>query len=160
MAVEPAQAKVADEQVIVTAVMPFEPQNIFGLDVAVSACVLFIWVQPGGVPATVDFLQAVSNAEALGKHPTCHVPGPLWRLHAFPEVAQVSISPREDHVVAILLLVGEKQPNEVRVTFVSAAESLENLNLSLVFFSLLSMKCFDGEVWFIGALVTWNILAI
>jgi hypothetical protein len=75
-------------------------------------------------------------------------------------VAQVSISPGEDHVVAVPVLVGEKKPDEVWVTFVSAAESLQNFDLSLVFFSLFSMKCFDGKVLFIGALSIWNMLAI
>jgi hypothetical protein len=145
---------------MVAAVMPFEPQVILGLDVAVSARVRAIWAQSGDGNVAVDHLQTLSNAEALGKHPTCHVLGSLWRLDAFPEVAQVSISPGEDHVVAVPVLVGEKKPDEVWVTFVSAAESLQNFDLSLVFFSLFSMKCFDGKVLFIGALSIWNMLAI
>jgi hypothetical protein len=64
-------------------------------------------------------------------------------------------------MVAVLVLVSEEEPDEVWVTFVSAAESLKNFDLSLIFFSLFSMKCFDGEVLFIGALITWNnVLAI
>jgi hypothetical protein len=59
-------------------------------------------------------------------------------------------------MVAVLVLVSEEEPDEVWVTFVSAAESLKNFDLSLIFFSLFSMKCFDGEVLFIGALITWN----
>jgi len=138
--------------------MPFEPQDILGLDVAVSACVLIVWAQSGNRDVAVYFLQTVSNTEALGKHPTCNVLGPLWRLDTFPEIAQVSISPREDHMVAPLMLVSEEKPDEVWVTFVSAAESLENFDLSLVFLSLLSMECFDGEVLFAGARLSWEVM--
>ena len=63
-------------------------------------------------------------------------------------------------MVAVLVLVSEKKPDEVWMTFVLAAESLENLDLSLVLFSLLSTECFDGEVLFIGALSAWNMLAM
>ena len=57
-------------------------------------------------------------------------------------------------MVAVPVLVSEKKPDEVWVTFVSAAESLENFDLSCVFFSSLSAECFDGEVLFIRALNT------
>ncbi len=59
-------------------------------------------------------------------------------------------------MVAVIVLVSEKKPDEVWVTFVLAAESLENFDLSLVFLSLLSTECFYGEVLFISALSRWN----
>jgi len=51
-------------------------------------------------------------------------------------------------MVASFVLVGEQKPNEVRVTFVLTAKSLEHLDLSLVFCAIFSMKCFDGKVLF------------
>ncbi len=57
-------------------------------------------------------------------------------------------------MVAVPVLVSEKKPDEVWVTSVSAAESLENFDLSCVFFSSLSAECFDGEILFNRALNT------
>lgn len=62
-------------------------------------------------------------------------------------------------MIAVLVLVSEKKPDEVWMTFVSATKSLENFDLSLVFFSLLRVKCFDSKVLFISSLVTSKLLA-
>lgn len=59
-------------------------------------------------------------------------------------------------MVTVLVLVSQEKPDEVWVTFVLTAESLENFDLSLVFSSLLSMERFDSKIWVIGVLLTSN----
>ncbi len=59
-------------------------------------------------------------------------------------------------MVVVLVLVSKEKPDEVRVTIVPAAESLENFNLPRVFFFPLSTESFDGEVLLRCALDTSN----
>jgi len=92
---------------ILAAVVGLEPEDILGLDVAMSARISVVGASVALGDVSVDGSQSVGDAMELFQHPTDALLSSLWRRGFLPEVAQVPVGPAKQHVVTITVPEGE-----------------------------------------------------
>ena len=77
-----------------------------------------------------------------------------------PKVAQITVSPAENHVEVLSVLISEEKPDEMRVSFSFTAKSLENLDFFLVVVTFVGVKLLDSEIRILGILFGYRMFSV